>query len=70
MYLPDPAGIGYIAYGMMHNGPEFLNVRTAVALSDPVCAVHHYGIMAEAFLKVHPKAMFAQVSKALGLAWL
>lgn len=56
-----PAGVGYLAYGLMHNGPEFLNKRTAVGLSDPVCDPQHYATIAAAFLQQHPEAMFAQV---------
>lgn len=61
------AGIGYIAYGMMFNGPEFLNKRTAVGLSDPVCARQHFRTIAEAFVKQHPQAIFAQVGVGVGL---
>lgn len=57
-----PTGLGYIAYAMMYNGPEFLRKRTAVVLSDPVCDKEHYSAIAEAFIKEHPKAMFAQVN--------
>lgn len=63
-----PAGVGYMAYGMMHNGPEFLNKRTAVGLADPVCDPQHYATMAAAFMEQHPEAMFAQVG-AGGLGW-
>jgi hypothetical protein len=55
------SGIGYIAYTMMFNGPEFLNKRTALALSDPVCDPQHYAHIAAAFLQQHPRAMFCQV---------
>jgi len=67
-----PTGLGYIAYAMMFNGPEFLKNRTAVVLSDPVCNKEHYCAIAEAFIKEHPKAMFAQVSlqPASGLIWM
>lgn len=55
--------MGYIAYAMMYNGPEFLNKRTAVVLSDPVCDVQNYRAIAQAFLQLHPGAMFAQVRR-------
>lgn len=55
-------GIGYIAYAMMYNGPPFLNIKSAVALGDPICAPEHYASIAGAFLQQHPKAMFLQVS--------
>ncbi|KAF6256765.1 hypothetical protein COO60DRAFT_1461507 [Scenedesmus sp. NREL 46B-D3] len=30
-------GVGYIAYAMMYNGPDWLNIRTPVSLGDPIC---------------------------------
>ncbi|WIA39196.1 hypothetical protein OEZ86_005321 [Tetradesmus obliquus] len=62
--LPD---VGYIAYAMMFNGPEFLNIKTPVALGDPICDPANFALIAGAFLKQHPKAMFMQVSAAFAL---
>lgn len=56
------AGIGYMAYALMANGLEtFMDVKTPVCLSDPVCDKKHFRTMAAAFIKEHPKAMFVQV---------
>jgi phosphatidylglycerol lysyltransferase len=58
-------GIGYIAYAMMYNGPDWLNIRTPVALGDPICNPANFAAIAGAFLERHPKAMFLQVSKLI-----
>jgi hypothetical protein len=59
---PTNAGVGYIAFAWMHNGPEFLNIRTPVGLSDPVCEPRHFAAIARAFVDAHPQAAWAQVS--------
>jgi phosphatidylglycerol lysyltransferase len=54
-------GVGYIAYTTMRNGPDVFNIRTPVALGDPICDPANFGLIAGAFLNKHPKAMFMQV---------
>ncbi len=55
------AGIGYIAFAWMACTSAIEKV-TVTGLSDPVCAKENYKIMAEAFLKEHPNALFVQAS--------
>eukprot|EP00775_Hariotina_reticulata_P001702 gene1702-2047_t len=62
LYYFELPGIGYLAYALMSNGPEFLNILSPVVLSDPVCNPGHFEVFAKAFLQQHPTAMFMQVS--------
>lgn len=55
------AGVGYLAYAWMYNGPEVLNIRTPVVLSDPVCDAQEFKNITQAFLQKHPQTIFAQV---------
>ena len=63
-------GVGYIAYALMHRGPEVLRIFTPVALGDPLCAPEAYVELTAAFLRAHPRAMFAQVRGPKGRAQL
>lgn len=76
MYAPWPAvccgclpcvvaGVGYLAYAWMNNGPDLLSIRTPVVLSDPLCDAQHFGAIAQAFVEQHPETMFAQVGTDL-----
>jgi hypothetical protein len=65
LYYFELPGIGYLAYALMSNGPEFLHILSPVVLSDPVCDPAHFEIMAKAFLHQHPTAMFMQVTNIL-----
>jgi hypothetical protein len=54
--------VGYIAYGVRHIGPSFLNLKGPVVLGDPVCHPKDRVKLAAAFLQRYPKALFMQVS--------
>lgn len=52
-------GVGYLGYSQLPYFP-----RTAVVLSDPVAPKGQWGVLTNAFLNKHPRAMFVQVSEA------
>eukprot|EP00775_Hariotina_reticulata_P013086 gene13086-13213_t len=62
MYQFILPGVGFIAFAMMGNGPDWLRLLSPLVLGDPLCSPELWPVMAAAFLEAYPDALFMQVS--------